>query len=123
MAIEVPPWRPEGRASHYLKVRDRQSYGIRAGVGGGGGPRLTAGAFDLREGLAPGGVAQQALAPSPRRESGVAQRASLDNSDALKSAIAKVIADARPLAHRNGFKVELAQRVALRALQNEGARA
>jgi xanthine dehydrogenase YagS FAD-binding subunit len=48
--------------------------------------------------------------------------ASLDNSDALKSAIAKSFADARPLAH-NGFKVELAQRVALRALQNAGARA
>jgi xanthine dehydrogenase YagS FAD-binding subunit len=48
--------------------------------------------------------------------------ASLDNSDALKSAIATSFADARPLAH-NGFKVELAQRVALRALQNAGARA
>jgi xanthine dehydrogenase YagS FAD-binding subunit len=48
--------------------------------------------------------------------------ASLDNSDALKSAIAKSFADARPLAH-NGFKVELAQRVALRALQTAGARA
>jgi xanthine dehydrogenase YagS FAD-binding subunit len=48
--------------------------------------------------------------------------ASLDDSDALKSAIVKSFADARPLAH-NGFKVELAQRVALRALQTAGARA
>jgi xanthine dehydrogenase YagS FAD-binding subunit len=48
--------------------------------------------------------------------------ASLDNSDALKSAIAKSFADARSLEHI-GFKVELAKRVALRALQIAGARA
>jgi len=47
--------------------------------------------------------------------------ASLDDSHALKSAIAKSFADARPLAH-NAFKVELAQRAALRALQTAGAR-
>ena len=47
--------------------------------------------------------------------------ASLDDSNALKSAIAKSFADARPLAH-NAFKVELAQRAALRALQTAGAR-
>jgi len=47
---------------------------------------------------------------------------SLDDSDGLKSAIAKSFGDARPLAH-NAFKVELAQRVALRALQTAGARA
>ena len=37
-------------------------------------------------------------------------------------AIARSFADARPLAH-NGFKVELAQRVALRALETVGERA
>ena len=47
---------------------------------------------------------------------------SLDDIDALKSAIATSFTDARPLAH-NAFKVELAQRVALRALQTAGARA
>jgi xanthine dehydrogenase YagS FAD-binding subunit len=47
--------------------------------------------------------------------------ASLDDIDALKSAIASSFTDARPLAH-NAFKVELAQRVALRALQTAGAR-
>jgi xanthine dehydrogenase YagS FAD-binding subunit len=52
----------------------------------------------------------------------VLHRASLDDSDTLKSAIAKSFTDARPLAH-NAFKVELAQRVALRALQIAGARA
>jgi xanthine dehydrogenase YagS FAD-binding subunit len=47
---------------------------------------------------------------------------SLDDIDALRSAIATSFTDARPLAH-NAFKVELAQRVALRALQTAGARA
>ena len=47
---------------------------------------------------------------------------SLDDVDALRSAIAQSFVDARPLAH-NGFKVELAQRVALRALQTAGERA
>jgi xanthine dehydrogenase YagS FAD-binding subunit len=46
----------------------------------------------------------------------------LDDIDALRSAIAASFTDARPLAH-NAFKVELAQRVALRALQIAGARA
>jgi xanthine dehydrogenase YagS FAD-binding subunit len=47
--------------------------------------------------------------------------ASLDDSGALKSAIATSFADAHPLAY-NAFKVELAQRAALRALQTAGAR-
>jgi xanthine dehydrogenase YagS FAD-binding subunit len=46
---------------------------------------------------------------------------SLDDIDALGSAIAASFIDARPLAH-NAFKVELAQRVALRAVQIAGAR-
>ena len=44
------------------------------------------------------------------------------DESALKSALATSFTDARPLAH-NAFKVELAQRVALRALQTAGARA
>jgi xanthine dehydrogenase YagS FAD-binding subunit len=46
----------------------------------------------------------------------------LDETDKLRAAIAASFADARPLAH-NAFKIELAQRVALRALQAAGARA
>ena len=45
----------------------------------------------------------------------------LDEADALSAAIAQSFADARPLAH-NGFKVELAKRAALRALQIAGGR-
>jgi xanthine dehydrogenase YagS FAD-binding subunit len=47
---------------------------------------------------------------------------SVDDVDALKSAISEAFIDARPLEH-NGFKVELARRVALRALQTAGERA
>jgi xanthine dehydrogenase YagS FAD-binding subunit len=46
---------------------------------------------------------------------------SLADVDGLRSAISTSFDDARPLAH-NAFKVELAQRVALRALQTAGAR-
>src|SRR5437016_1541126 len=46
----------------------------------------------------------------------------LADVDALRAAIATSFTDARPLAD-NAFKVELAQRVALRALQTAGARA
>ena len=46
---------------------------------------------------------------------------SLDDIDGLRSAIAVSFVDARPLAH-NAFKIELAQGVALRALQTAGAR-
>ena len=46
---------------------------------------------------------------------------SLDDEVRLNAAIAESFTDARPLAH-NGFKVELAQRCVLRALQTSGAR-
>jgi xanthine dehydrogenase YagS FAD-binding subunit len=46
---------------------------------------------------------------------------SLDDTDALMTAIAASFTEARPLAH-NAFKIELAQRVALRALETAGAR-
>ena len=117
VAIEVPA-RPEGRASHYLKVRDRQSYEF--ALASAAAAVATDGRRIRSARLALGGVAHKpwrlAAAESALRG------ASLDDSDALKSAIAKSFADARPLAH-NGFKVELAQRVALRALQTAGARA
>jgi xanthine dehydrogenase YagS FAD-binding subunit len=117
VAIEVPA-RVEGRASHYLKVRDRQSYEFAlvsaAAAVATDGRRLRS----VR--LAMGGVAHKPwrLAAAEAALRGV----SLDDSDALKGAIATSFADARPLAH-NAFKVELTQRVALRALQTAGARA
>jgi xanthine dehydrogenase YagS FAD-binding subunit len=116
VAIEVPA-SSEGRASHYLKVRDRESYEFAL---------VSAGAAVARDGrrirsvrLALGGVAHK-----PWRLSAAEARlrgASLDDGETLRSAIATSFGDARPLPH-NAFKVELAQRVALRALQIAGAR-
>ena len=117
IAIEVPA-RIEGRALHYLKVRDRESYEFAL---------VSAAAAVAMDGrrlrsvrIALGGVAHK---PWRLTAAETALRdVSLDDIDALKSAIARSFIDARPLAH-NGFKVELAQRVTLRALQTAGARA
>lgn len=117
VAIEVPA-SPEGRASHYLKLRDRHSYefalvSVAAAV-----------ALDGRRicsaRLALGGVAHKPwrLSAAETALPGIA----LDDSTALRAAIARSFAEARRLAH-NGFKIELAQRVALRALEAAGARA
>src|SRR5437016_13032624 len=117
ISIEVPP-RIEGRASHYLKVRDRQSYefalvSTAAAVAMDGGRILSAR-------LAMGGVAHK---PWRLTAAEAALRGmSLDDIDALKKAIGLSFIDARPLA-QNGFKVELGQRVALRAVQVAGGRA
>jgi xanthine dehydrogenase YagS FAD-binding subunit len=116
MAIEVPA-RIEGRTSYYLKVRDRQSYefalvSAAAAVATDGGRIRSAR-------LAMGGVAHK---PWRLTEAEAAlQGLSLEDIAALKAAIATSFTDARPLAH-NAFKVELAQRVALRALEIAGAR-
>jgi xanthine dehydrogenase YagS FAD-binding subunit len=116
IAIEVPG-RPEGRASHYLKVRDRQSYEFAL--------VSAAAAVATDEGrirsvrLAMGGVAHKPwrLSAAEVALAGIA----LSDTDKLRAAMALSFADARPLAH-NAFKVELAQRVALRALQTAGER-
>ena len=116
-AIDIPA-RPEARASHYLKVRDRQSYEFAlVSV-------AAATAIDGRRigsvRLAMGGVAHKPWRLSAAEAA--LRGASLDDGDALKAAIARSFGDARPLAH-NAFKVELAQRAALRALLTAGARA
>lgn len=117
VALEVPP-RTESRASHYLKVRDRQSYefalvSTAAAV-------ATDGRAIRSARLAMGGVAHRPwrLAAAEAALRGL----SLDDDARLKSAIAQSFKDARSLAH-NAFKIELAQRCALRALQTAGARA
>ena len=117
VAVDVPP-RPEGRASHYVKVRDRESYefalvSVAAAVATDGG-RIRS----VR--LAMGGVAHKPWRLTAAE--GALRAIPLDDAAALTSAIATSFADARPLAH-NAFKVELAQRAVLRALQTAGARA
>jgi xanthine dehydrogenase YagS FAD-binding subunit len=117
VAIEVPG-SAESRASHYLKLRDRESYEfalVSAAVA-----VATEGRRIRSARLALGGVAHKPwrLTAAEAALPGT----SLDDSATLRSAIARSFADARPLAH-NSFKVELAQRVALRALQTAGERA
>src|SRR5258708_326058 len=117
VAIEVPA-RPEGRASHYLKVRDRQSYEF--ALVSAAAAVATNGRQISSVRLAMGGVAHKPwrLSAAEAALRGV----SLDDSDGLKAAIAKSFGDAPPPAH-HAFNVEPAQRVALRALQTAGARA
>src|SRR5947199_212738 len=117
VSIDVPAC-AEGRASHYLKIRDRQSYEFAlvsaAAAVAGDGRRIRSARLAL------GGVAHK---PWRLTAAEAALRgALLADIDALRSAIATSFSDARPLAD-NAFKVELAQRVALRALQTAGARA
>src|SRR6266550_3566456 len=117
VSIEVPAC-AEGRASHYLKIRDRQSYEFAL---------VSAAAAVATDGrrirsarLALGGVAHK---PWRLRAAETALRgASLDDIDTLRAAIARSFTEARPLAH-NAFKIDLAQRIALRALQTAAARA
>ena len=116
LAIEVPA-RSEGRASHYFKLRDRQSYEfalVSAAV---------AVAADRRRiglvRIAMGGVAHKPWRLTATEST--LRGAPLDDTGALKAAIAASFADARPLTH-NAFKIELAQRVVLRALETAGAR-
>ena len=112
LAIEVPA-RSEGRASHYFKLRDRQSYEfalVSAAV---------AVAADRRRigvvRIAMGGVVHKPWRLTATESA--LRGAPLDDTGALKAAIA----EAHPLAH-NAFKIELAQRVVLRALETAGAR-
>jgi len=117
VSIDVPAC-AEGRASHYLKIRDRQSYEFAlvsaAAAVAGDGRRIRSARLAL------GGVAHK---PWRLTAAEAALRgALLADIDALRLAIATSFTDARPLAD-NAFKVELAQRVALRALQTAGARA
>jgi xanthine dehydrogenase YagS FAD-binding subunit len=116
VAIDVPA-SSESRTSHYLKVRDRQSYEFAvvsvAAALALDGMRITSAR------LAIGGVAHKPwrLSAAERALVGV----SVDDSDRLKSAIATSFVDARPLTH-NAFKIGLAQRAALRALRTAGGR-
>jgi xanthine dehydrogenase YagS FAD-binding subunit len=116
IAVEVPA-RVESCGSHYLKVRDRESYefalvSVAAAV-------AVDGKHIRSARLAMGGVAHKPwrLAAAESALRGVP----LDEVDALSAAIAQSFADARPLVH-NGVKVELAKRAALRALQIAGGR-
>jgi xanthine dehydrogenase YagS FAD-binding subunit len=116
VAVEVPA-KMEARASHYLKVRDRASYEF--ALVSAAAALATDGRSIRSARLAMGGVAHKPWRLTAA-ESGL-RGISLDDIDGLRSAIAASFVDARPLAH-NAFKIELAQRAALRALQTAAAR-
>jgi xanthine dehydrogenase YagS FAD-binding subunit len=116
VAVEVPA-NMEARASHYLKVRDRASYEF--ALVSAAAALATDGRSIRSVRLAMGGVAHKPWRLTAA-ESGL-RGISLDDIDGLRSAIAASFVDARPLAH-NAFKIELAQRAALRALQTAAAR-
>ena len=107
----------EARASHYLKVRDRASYEF-ALVSAAAAVATDGGRISSAR-LAMGGVAHKPWRLTAAETS--VRGISLADVDGLRSAISTSFVDARPLAH-NAFKVELAHRVALRALQTAGAR-
>ena len=117
LAVELPA-RPEARASHYLKLRDRESYefalvSVAAAV-------TTEGRHIRSARLAMGGVALRPWRLVAAEAALVS--VSLDDVDALNAAVARSFGHARALAH-NAFKIELGQRAVLRALQTAGARA
>src|SRR5712671_3431641 len=97
VAIEVPA-RAEGRASHYLKLRDRQSYEFAL-------VSTAAAVVADRRRIGSARIALGGVAHKPWRltaaESAL-RGVSLDDTDALESAIAASLSDARPLAH-NAF--------------------
>jgi xanthine dehydrogenase YagS FAD-binding subunit len=116
VGIDVPA-AADGRASHYLKVRDRQSYEFAlvsvAACVSMDGARIGS----VR--LAMGGVAHK---PWRLSSTEVALRGvNLTNEPDLALAISKSFAEARPL-EQNAFKIELAQRAVLRAIQIAGSR-
>ncbi|MCE7006189.1 FAD binding domain-containing protein [Kibdelosporangium philippinense] len=109
IAVEVPGPAP---LSHYLKVRERTSYEFAvvsaAAVVELDGDTITSARIAL------GGVAHRPwrLTAAESALAGV----SLSDRNALAEAVALSFADARPLAD-NGYKVTLAQRAAVRALE------
>lgn len=109
-AVELPPM-PSARHSHYLKVRDRASYAfalvsVAAVVDLDGGK-----VRDLR--IALGGVAHK---PWRALDAENILRGQAPGAELLARAGAAAVAGAHAYAH-NAFKVELAQRAVVRALQ------
>ncbi len=109
-AVELPPGR-FAAACHYLKVRDRASYAFAL--------VSVAAALDVRDGtirdarIALGGVAHK---PWRARESERLLAGTRPDSGSFAAAAAAAVAGARPY-RENAFKVELAQRAVVRALE------
>jgi len=113
-AIDVPASAVAQR-SHYLKVRERASYEfalVSAAVG------LDLDGANVREAR----IALGGMAPKPWRLAGAEQALqgiALADISALRQAVDGGFDEARPRRH-NGFKIELAKRAVVRALQSAG---
>jgi xanthine dehydrogenase YagS FAD-binding subunit len=109
IAVEVPAPAPK---SHYLKVRERVSYEF-AVVSAAAVLSLDGDTISSAR-IALGGVAHKPwrLTEAESALAGV----SITDRNALADAVALSFTDARPLAD-NGYKVTLAQRAAVRALE------
>jgi xanthine dehydrogenase YagS FAD-binding subunit len=114
LGIDVPA-SPVTRRSHYLKLRERESYEFAlVSV-------ATAVDLDGRR-IREARVALGGVAPKPWRLTAAEtalRGVQLDDPAALRAALEPGFADARPRRH-NGFKVELSKRAIIRALQNAG---
>ena len=113
-AIEVPASAVAQR-SHYLKIRERASYEfalVSAAVG-----------IDLEgQAIREARIALGGMAPKPWRLGGAEQAlrgVTLSDTSAIRRALDGGFVEARPRRH-NGFKVELAKRTIVRALQTAG---
>lgn len=114
-AVDLPP--PRFKAQHYLKVRDRASYAF-ALVSVAVALDLDGGVVrDLR--IVLGGVAHKPWRAGEAEDALRGQPLSPGN---LRRAGEAAVQGAQPLAH-NGFKVELARRAVVRALQTAGGMA
>lgn len=113
-AIEIPP--PAG-GSHYLKVRQRASYEF-AVVSAAADVALTPGTPVItRARIALGGVAAKPWRLTAAEEALPGR--DITDTGGLREAIAASFGEARPSA-ATGYKVELAQRAAMRALRAAG---
>ena len=116
VGVDLPP---DGFAAHahYLKLRDRASYAFAL--------VSVAAALDVRGGviqdaaLALGGVAHKPW----RRPEAEARLVGRDPSDAAFGEAADLLLQGAKPASQNGFKVTLARRAIVRALQTAGAQA
>jgi xanthine dehydrogenase YagS FAD-binding subunit len=112
-AIELPT-SPYAAHSHYIKVRDRASYEFALVT--------AAAALDLQGGqirsarIAMGGVAHKPWRAKAAEQSLVGKPATKEN---FQAAAALALEGAKPQTH-NGFKVELAKRAIVRALEVAG---
>ncbi|HEY4370604.1 MAG TPA: xanthine dehydrogenase family protein subunit M [Burkholderiales bacterium] len=115
-AVELPPPMPNAR-SHYLKVRDRASYAF--ALASAAVVLDTDGRTIRSARIALGGVATKPWRALATERALAGQRM---DAAVFRRAAALAVRDAHPL-RENAFKIELAQRTVVRALQEAGGAA